>query len=149
MHGGEINLHRLIKADRGLGMGRTRRQRATPFCVSNLQRRHTYHEKEEREKKKLGLLQEWERKRWQVLMVLAVLGVSVCVRACRGGSAVERRPWGRVERSLARQESDSLLIGSIGHCQRRIFSCSLTGRTVRMIAHLSAQKTNKNKPLLI
>lgn len=56
---------------------------------------------------------------------------------------------GRVERWLARQESDSPLIGSIGHCQRRIFSCSLTGRAVRMIAHLSAQKTNKNKPLLI
>lgn len=31
-------------------MGRTRRHRATPFCVSNLQRRHTYHKKEEREK---------------------------------------------------------------------------------------------------
>lgn len=55
----------------------------------------------------------------------------------------------RVEGWLARQESDSPLIGSIGHCQRRIFSCSLTGRAVRMIAHLSAQKTNKNKPLLI
>lgn len=103
--------------------------------------------KKRRGRKKLGWLQERERKRWQVLMVLAVLGVSLCV--CRGGSAVERRPWGRVERSLARQESDSPLIGSIGHCQRRIFSCSLTGRTVRMIAHLSAQKTNKNKPLLI
>lgn len=128
-------------------MGRTRRHRATPFCVSNLQRRHTYHKKEEREKEIRLAARERERKRWQVLMVLAVLGVSLCV--CRGGSAVERRPWGRVERSLARQESDSPLIGSIGHCQRRIFSCSLTGRTVRMIAHLSAQKTNKNKPLLI
>lgn len=73
----------------------------------------------------------------------------------RGASAEEKREgswaWGggRVERWLARQESDSPLIGSIGHCQRRIFSCSLTGRAVRMIAHLSAQKTNKNKPLLI
>lgn len=72
----------------------------------------------------------------------------------RGASAEEKREGkvglgGRVERWLARQESDSPLIGSIGHCQRRIFSCSLTGRAVRMIAHLSAQKTNKNKPLLI
>lgn len=53
------------------------------------------------------------------------------------------------EMAAARQESESLLIGSIGHCQRRIFSRSLTGRAVRVIAHLSAQKTNKNKPLLI
>lgn len=72
----------------------------------------------------------------------------------RGVRAEEKREgrWalgGGVERWLARQESDSPLIGSIGHCQRRIFSCSLTGRAVRMIAHLSAQKTNKNKPLLI
>lgn len=57
--------------------------------------------------------------------------------------------WRVVERWLARQECDSPLIGSIGHCQRRISSGSLTGRAVRMIAHLSAQKTNKNKPLLI
>lgn len=67
----------------------------------------------------------------------------------RGWGGFKERPWGRVERSLARQESDSLLIGSIGHCQLRIFSRSLTGRVVRMIAHLSAQNTNKNKPLLI
>lgn len=77
----------------------------------------------------------------------------------RGVSAEEKRD-GRVgleeeegeeggRMAIARQESDSPLIGSIGHCQRRIFSCSLTGRAVRMIAHLSAQKTNKNKPLLI
>lgn len=72
----------------------------------------------------------------------------------RGASVEEKEGGkvglgGRVERWLARQESDSTLIGSIGYCQRRIFSCSLTGRAVRMIAHLSAQKTNKNKPLLI
>lgn len=66
-----------------------------------------------------------------------------------GGGGFKEGPWGRVERSLACQESDSLLIGSIGHCQLRIFSRSLTGRVVRMIAHLSAQNTNKNKPLLI
>lgn len=73
------------------------------------------------------------------------------------GVSVEEKRGGKVglgvgrgeEGWLARQESDSLLIGSIGHCQRRNFSCSLTGRAVRMIAHLSAQKTNKNKPLLI
>lgn len=68
---------------------------------------------------------------------------------CRGKEGGKVGLGGRVERWLARQESDSPLIGSIGHCQRRIFSCSLTGRAVRMIAHLSAQKTNKNKPLLI
>ncbi len=68
---------------------------------------------------------------------------------CQRVGGFKEGPWGRVERSLARQESDSLLIGSIGHCQLRIFSRSLTGRVVRMIAHLSAQNTNKNKPLLI
>ena len=56
------------------------------------------------------------------------------------------RSRGRVKRWRACQESDAALIGSVGHCERRR---SVTGRAVRMIAHLSAQKTNKNKPLLI
>lgn len=75
--------------------------------------------------------------------------VEDCREKKRGKVGREAGEGRGVERWLTRQESDSPLIGSIGHCQRRVFSCSLTGRAVRMIAHLSAQKTNKNKPLLI
>lgn len=144
MHAGEINLHRLINADRALD-----RQLPAPappppsFCVGNLQRRQTPFSRcgeEEEEEEGVDITEQSE-------------GGGEMVED-RGARAEEERGGkvglgGRVERWLARQESDSPLIGSIGHCQRRIFSCSLTGRAVRMIAHLSAQKTNKNKPLLI
>lgn len=137
MHAGEINLHRLINADRALD--RQLRAPAPPpppppsFCVGNLQRRQTAFScrREESERQESG-------------------GGS---RSQCGGKRGREGRWARVgagvERWLAHQEPDSPLIGSIGHCQRRIFSCWLTGRAIRMIAHLSAQKTNKNKPLLI
>lgn len=147
MHAGEINLHRLINADRALD-----RQLPAPappppsFCVGNLQPRQTPFSRRGKEEEEGGDITEESERGGQV--------------EARGASAEEKREgrwaWscrggdgGAVERWLAHQESDSPLIGSIGHCQRRIFSCSLTGRAVRMIAHLSAQKTNKNKPLLI
>lgn len=100
-----------------------------------------------KKKKRRGKL--WREQEWESEMAEAG-GASAERWGCqRVGGWFKEGPWGRVERSLARQESDSLLIGSIGHCQLRIFSRSLTGRVVRMIAHLSAQNTNKNKPLLI
>ena len=166
MHAGEINLHRLINADRALD-----RQLPAPappppsFCVGNLQRRQTPFswrerggkEEEERKKGEGGDITEGERERERERGKEGGSGGSWSECGGRGGAWHQRRRTEggltglgrRVERWLARQESDSPLIGSIGHCQRRIFSCSLTGRAVRMIAHLSAQKTNKNKPLLI
>lgn len=142
MHAGEINLHRLINADRALDQQLPAPAPPPPsFCVGNLQRRQTPFSRREGGKEEGDITEESESERergeWRIVER---------VQKKRGR---EGGPGGRVERWLARQESDSPLIGSIGHCQLRIFSCSLTGRAVRMIAHLSAQKTNKNKPLLI
>lgn len=156
MHAGEINLHRLINADRALD-----RQLPAPvppppsFCVGNLQRRQTPFSRRERGERRRKRGRRRGRRREEILRRESERGkegnCGGSWSECRGkeGGKLGLGGGGRVERWLARQESDSPLIGSIGHCQRRIFSCSLTGRAVRMIAHLSAQKTNKNKPLLI
>lgn len=148
MHAGEINLHRLINADRALD-----RQLPAPappppsFCVGNLQRRQTpFSWRGKRKGGGGGGGRRFNGGEWKGKEENGRGSWSEC-RGKEGGEG--GLGGGRVERWLARQESDSPLIGSIGHCQRRIFSCSLTGRAVRMIAHLSAQKTNKNKPLLI